>query len=235
MDLKYLITGTGRCGTVFLARVLTSLGIACGHESIFDWKGLSSAKKRLNGEEPIELSYASKMKFENNQWIEIPQWIDKNNIEADASYMAVPFLREDILHDTKIIHVVRHPVKVINSFCNYINYFSSEKPTNSYENFIYKNLPELTNTMPVYDRGALFYIKWNKMIKSDFFYKIEDNTQKLLDFLGKTGNHFSDTTINTYKKSVDKFTLNQIKDKNILDELIELSKEYGYRLENMMI
>ena len=33
--IEYLIIGTGRSGTGFMAHLLTNFGIRCGHESIF--------------------------------------------------------------------------------------------------------------------------------------------------------------------------------------------------------
>ena len=59
MNLKYLVTGTGRCGTVYMARILTSIGIPCGHETIFDYRGTRGARKRLFGEEQLRLSFVA--------------------------------------------------------------------------------------------------------------------------------------------------------------------------------
>ena len=44
MKLKYLVTGTGRSGTVYMARLLTSLGIPCSHEMIFDYRGFGDSE-----------------------------------------------------------------------------------------------------------------------------------------------------------------------------------------------
>lgn len=37
--LKYLITGTGRCGTGYMAQVFKSAGVPCGHEAVFSYDG----------------------------------------------------------------------------------------------------------------------------------------------------------------------------------------------------
>ena len=50
MNLKYIIASTGRSGTVYMARLLTSVGVPCGHESIFTWQGIEKAKKILDGQ-----------------------------------------------------------------------------------------------------------------------------------------------------------------------------------------
>src|SRR5574343_413925 len=102
MKLKYLIVSCGRSGSVWAARFLTGLGIPCGHESIFDWRGLRGAMKKLSGEEIPDLSYASQTRWENGNWQPLEKWLDVNSIEAESSYMAVPYLKEDILKDVKI-------------------------------------------------------------------------------------------------------------------------------------
>jgi hypothetical protein len=127
MDLKYLVTGCGRSGTVYMAKLLTSLGVPCGHETIFDFDGIERALERIAGSIPLKLSETSLRAKED--------WVDVNTIVADASYMAAPYL--DFFPDATIIHVVRHPVKVINSFCNYIHYFQNTEPNPSDPHYIY--------------------------------------------------------------------------------------------------
>ena len=50
--LDFLVTGTGRCGTVYMAELLTSLGIPCGHESLFQMpensKEVNQVKNKYN-------------------------------------------------------------------------------------------------------------------------------------------------------------------------------------------
>ena len=80
MHLKYLITGTGRCGTVFCARSLTNLGTPCGHESIFDWRELELAIKKINGEKTPELSLVAAKNVLDEEWS-----LDLNSLEAESS------------------------------------------------------------------------------------------------------------------------------------------------------
>jgi len=235
MKLRFLITGVGRCGTVFMARLLTHLGVPCGHETIFDWRGLEIAKKRLAGEENLQLSYCSTMKLiGKDTWTPIPVWLeDINQIEAESSYLAAPFLSEDILANTTVIHVVRNPLRVVNSFCNHIVYFQSHKPNNSFEQFIYTNLPALREKMPPYDRACLFYVRWNEMIKASVFHRIEDDPQKVIDVLGLHGPILADKTINSMKKKgVKTFALQDIQSDQIREEFICLGKSYGYHMQS---
>jgi hypothetical protein len=239
VNLKYLITGTGRCGTVYLARFLTSLGIPCGHESIFDWQGCRGAEKRLLGEEKVELSFVSQASYNGKDFKDLDDWIDLNHIEAESSYMSAPFLGEDILRDIPVIHVVRNPIKVVNSFCNYIDYFKSGVGTNSYEQFIYRHIPELKEDMNQYDRACLYYVLWNEMIEKHdvFFHRIEDDKRSLLDFVGVSGNYFDDNSINTLKKvAKNKFASpTQIENQDIQDRFVEIGIRYGYNMSLRMM
>lgn len=237
MKLKYIVTGTGRSGTVYMARLLTSVGVLCGHETIFDYAGIDAARRRLTGELSLNLSVCSTVKFdpltkthENISWHP-----DVNNIVADSSYMAAPFLEDDIVSDAEIIHVVRDPIKVINSFCNSLNYFSDVNSSDSYERFIYGVFPELKSHMPQYDRAALYYLLWNKMIEQSavkFFFRVEDDSVDVLKFLklDKNMQHYNDTQTNVFEK-IKEDTLcsyKQIKSMEIRTELIKMSYKYGY-------
>jgi len=236
-NLKYLITGTGRSGTVYMARLFTSVGILCGHETIFDNQGIDVAKRRLSGEVDLILSECSTTKFnpETDTCENICWHPNVNNIVADSSYMAAPFLNDEIFNSTSVIHVVRNPLNVINSFCNKLNYFEKTDPTDQYEQFIFNYAPELKMNMPQYDRAALFYIRWNQMIEinnPNFVFKIEDNTDLVLEFLKITSGTecYKDTNTNVFKKSKDEVfsKFSQIESVEIKSELIKMASKYGY-------
>jgi len=234
INLKYIITGTGRCGTVFLARLLTSVGVPCGHETIFNYDGIESAKMKLTGLSSLDISHASLMEYNTSkdEWISIPKWInDLSKIVADSSYMAAPYLDQ---FDAKIIHVTRNPIKVINSFTNHLDYFSSKSPNNHWESFIYKIIPELTKDMPQYDRGALFYVLWNELIekKYDLRFKIEDNPDAILDFLNVSGPYFNHKVNSIVKKNRNRFILDKIKSKEITQMLQDKAKKYDYNISS---
>lgn len=232
IKLDYLITGTGRCGTVYLARCLTKWGIPCGHESIFTYEGVRGAIRRLNKEVPISLSVASKMDWTPENVVHNPDYVDVSNLRADSSYMAAIDLGTEILYNTKIIHVVRHPFKVIHSFVNHIDYFKGGNPFSLvYEQFIYRNMPVLKQEMPPYDKASLFYVLWNELIEphADLFYRLEDDVKLVQDFLGVSGDPFPNTKINTFKKPVDSyFDIMDIQDRKIKDQLVAKGEQYGY-------
>ena len=84
--LDFVITGTPRSGTGYVARVLSSLGIICGHEAAFNPWAIEAASVR----KPVV------------------------RLRGDCSWLAAPFLME-LPASTKVFHVVRDPVNTINS------------------------------------------------------------------------------------------------------------------------
>ena len=237
MRLKYLITGTGRCGTVFLARLLTSAGINCGHEMFFNLDGLEGYLDRLQGIKSKEVSAVSTLRLKNDVWETLSPWLI-GPAESDSSYLSAPFLGHETLLETKLIHVVRHPLKVVNSFINGLDYFGSQ--INGYEKNIYKWLPELSEEMSQADRASLYYILWNEMIeqklagKKYLFHRIEDDIQPILDYtecsIPRTKLH-SDTETNTFlKKNSKVFKINDISRTFIKRKLVEIGERYGYSM-----
>jgi hypothetical protein len=227
MSLDYIITGTGRCGTMSIAKSLTSINIKCGHEVIFTYDGLKKA---------------------------IDNAAIHRDLKAESSYMAAPFLDCELLSNCKIIHLVREPMKVINSFVVSYCFFLSSMPTSkkyynvrTYEyppgsdpefkfmKFIYSNVPSLydINISPA-ERAALYYIEWNILIekfchnRNFLFHPIESNIDKLCDFLDvERGSLKLDNTVNKsqYKKA---YNINNIYSEHIKYRLLEIGKKYGY-------
>jgi hypothetical protein len=221
-----------------MARLLTGLGIPCGHEAIFDWHGYNRAKTRMEEKESLKCSMVSCANFVNGEWHAEPKWVEPNEIVAESSYMAAPFLDKPILSGVAIVHVVRNPIRVINSFSNYLGYFKCEESMNEYEQFIYSHLPELQKTMAPCDRAALFYILWNELIdsKETFFYRIEDDVDQLLDFLGIQGGAcYNNTSVNTHRKVGRRFVFSDIQSSEIAQRLVIKCEEYGYAHPNNMV
>lgn len=147
--MKYLITGTGRCGTRTLSVFLTRAGYSCGHESIF-----------RHGGRPKDIP----------------------DVVAESSWMAAPYLDDERLKDTTIIHLVREPIRVVSSIIH-IGLFTSENVA-GYAHFIYLHLPKLKryNTL---NKALYFYIEWNRMIEpyADVFFRLEDGPEALIEKL----------------------------------------------------
>lgn len=223
-NLKFLVTGTGRCGTVFMARLLTSAGIPCGHESVFDYDGIIGAKLKLQGQKPIGGSVCSKLAEEG--------WVNPNEIVAESSYMAVPYLFSPLLKKTKIIHVVRNPLDVISSFVKDLNYFSHAVPVDDkYQRLIYHFLPVLSHIENQIIRACYYYIEWNIAIEKSqqpkIFHRIEDDPAPVIEFVGgNSENLFSNKTINTMRVRKNNFSFSDIPNGPIKKQLLRISERY---------
>lgn len=230
IKLKYIITGTGRCGTLFAANFLSSAGFPCSHEGIFTPKGLNFAKLVIEGKEQSSNSKISQKSI----LVEFSP-----DILAESSYMSAPFLSN--FDSCQIIHLIRNPIDVVSSFLAF-NYFSNSYPSNDkngigikvYEEFIYSHIPELKQEMSQVDRACLYWICWNELIenskKVDYIHRIEDSTKGLSNFLNCEGNHSK--VENSFWGSKPNFELSDIENKLIKKRLIELAKKYGY-LKNL--
>ena len=216
MDMELVVVGTPRSGTVYMSKVLTELGIPCGHETIFNENGISEDRNSWK---------LSSLSLETTG-----SWVDPQNIVADSSYFAVPFLNQ---LNCKKIHVVRNPLKVIRSLSYGINYFSNSVPSNKWEKFIYNYLPELNKDMSQLERTCLFYVSWNKMIKSDFMYKLEDDLILLTDYLKipfKEVKVSNKTNTFTYEKVRKPLFLEDIPNGEIKNLFINYCVELNYDL-----
>lgn len=155
VQLSYIVTGTGRSGTVGLAATLSSVGIPCSHERFFNGNSLEEALRlmKVNGGENSLCS----------QHCGLPGQTDK--VVAESSYMAAPYLDAPCLADVTVIHAVRNPWKVILSFLNNIQFFRGQ-PEHEHEQFIYSVLPQLHEIGNPVDRAVYYYIHWNSMIET---------------------------------------------------------------------
>jgi len=232
--LTYIITGTGRCGTVFMARLLTGLGIQCGHEAVFGLGNLADAEKKLRGEAPIVNSEISNNDGEG--------WTLDDRLAADSSYLAAPFLNSYLLQDTPVIHTIRFPLHVINSFVFGFRYFTHAAPEslqswfcpgNAWQLFIYDHLPILRSDLTVFERAAMYYVKWNEMIEGQcqhrpyFRHRIEDGPAVVADYLGLKGDLYRNNLANV-KVSTKPYDF--VPEGEAKQLLRAMAARYGYEL-----
>ena len=237
--LEYLVVGTGRSGTVYYSKLLTSLGIPCGHESFFNYQGIDAALARLSGRLPPTLSGCSQLRFDGKRHQYSPPHVSLKNLVAESSYMAVPYLGHSCLAGTKVIHVVRHPVHVVNSFVNYLRYFrtppQSTPPGLIYECFIYNHMPELLDYRMPYERAAMYYVLWNQLIETVKAprLKVEDGPGVLRKLLGvNTGKAFDDRRTNTFECAGDRFDVSMLPDGEVKRRFISVGESYGYNMSS---
>jgi hypothetical protein len=230
--LRYVVTGTGRSGTVYLAHLLTKSGLPCGHESVFTPWGLEEAIARLEGRSAIQVS---SMSLEScSDWL-----TGVGEVVADSSYMSAPFLDHAVLKDARIIHVVRHPMDVINSFVVGLNYFQQWIPPDPWHWFMYTHVPQLRLDYHPLERAALYYLRWNQMIetrsagKPYFFCPVETITSKLFVYLGRQcddENLLGARKMNSRMDGKAEYTFEDIPAGPIREELYKLAERYGYTL-----
>lgn len=236
MPLELLVAGTGRCGTVYLARLLTAAGLPCGHESFFDWTGLRAAERRLRGEDRPGLSYASRMRFESGRWVPGDRWLPEGiELRAESSYMAVPFLGEACLAGVPVLHLVRHPLLVANSFLSHLGYFATAKPSNSYEQFIYRHVMGMGEAASPADRACLFYLGWNARIEAarpTRFHRVEDGSSQLLASLGLPAVEVGSRLNALDQRCGNTFRLCKVMDQRLRDDFISLGVRYGYDMRD---
>lgn len=229
MNIRTIVTGVGRSGTTYLARLLTSMNLKCGHESIFDYSEDEIIKERLLNPEKRVISTVS---TQNR-----PVWIDPKQTEAESSYLSAPYLNWPELSEIKIIHVYRNPIKVARSFIMDFNYFENNEPNKKnpfnelgFEEKIWRFLPELSDIQTQAERFCYFYVKWNQLAKNNYKHKeslqvnIEDKNinEKIINFLDLNcdkSNLFNNEKENTYDEN-KKFEYSDIPNGSIKKEFI---------------
>lgn len=244
--LQLLVTGTGRCGTVYMSRLLSSLGIQCGHESIFNSDGWPDAKKRLLGDSDTVLSTVCQTDILTGAEIG-DGWLNRSNLVAESSYMAAPFLCDPLIRDVPIIHIIRNPLEVISSFVKDFEYFSHPRwiRRERYHQFIYSHLPALHEYKNPVSAAVFFYLHWNIMIESQMyvtgkrylFQRIEDMpSDELFEFvkIRKPDSYFSDTKVNSQKRRTKNFALDDIPDEKLRDHLEVFMRRHKYPIACML-
>jgi hypothetical protein len=94
---RVLVTGCARSGTGYLAALLTEVGLACGHELVFEPRTVRRSTS------------------------EAPDW--PQPVRAESSWLAAPYLAR-LPKGTAVVHLVRHPLAVMRSNLR-IGFFSA--------------------------------------------------------------------------------------------------------------
>lgn len=230
MQIEYIVTGTGRCGTLFMANLLTSMGILCGHEAVFTPRGMDWASLVLNGKRNARSSFISAGDNLSDTC--------EGEMIADSSYMAAPYLNKI---DAKVIHVVRNPINVVSSmigdaFRNFKNtkptHFSDLREHHRHEKFIYDNLKDLEKEMPQIDRACLFYVGWNRMIEDStkivLRHRIEDEVSEIKKLFSYEGETYENTSCNSFADQNKEWSFEEIESSAIRSDIEEMAKKYGY-------
>jgi len=157
--------------------------------------------------------------------------------QGEASWLAVPHLQKDIPKwKCPVIHLVRDPLKVINSMYQQSFLGDTQFYKNPYTFIASLSIPEMKYE-PELDRYIGFWIMWNECIEPFAKHRlkiedIDDNPKILFDVL-KTkmpeGKLFSDKKCNSFKnKKIKQLTLKDLEKSKLYKRFIEKAKEYGY-------
>ena len=209
--LDLILTCVGRTASGFYSKYLTSAGIPCGHEHIFNIYGYENAVKRLD-------------KFPK--------------LRADSSWQAAPHLDCDILKDAFVVHLIRHPKQNIESWMR--------QPTESvsvpYWEYAAKHCPKTDNLEYTIDRYAHRYTAWNRMIEEacanrpSVQFDIARDPIELLEILKEQGfldeipnvKLYNNREHNKHGRTPVRFHLDILHDKEVREELEQISSDYGY-------
>ncbi|WP_426584770.1 tetratricopeptide repeat protein [Dapis sp. BLCC M229] len=217
-SLKYLIVATARSGTKFMSEALKSIGVRCGHEAFF---GLLSSKQPKLTRADVE----NRMKL-------------YTQFEADSSWLAVPFLGTDIIpSNTKIVHLTRHPENVCESLIAF-GFFN--RKDNCYTNYLLQHIPEIKASDPEIVKCCKWYLHWHQKIQRRYeqeviHHKIEDGVTVLFEKLNLSFHKykiFDETNCNTRNPNNRRCVrlLSELKEADLLNQLVEISEIYGYSL-----
>ncbi len=151
----FVITGTGRSGTRYMSVLLTQMGIRTGHQSVFHANCLSD-----------EFT---------------PEW---GHYKGDSSGLAAPHLLSLPPDDTLIIHLTRHPSKVMHSLIEqrHLPGQDSNESIRVYD----KYCPGAISIKNVYRRAAYFWVQWNKIVEQTnempyfIHHRIEDHPMPIV-------------------------------------------------------
>ena len=196
VTLEYLVTGTGHSATVWASKVIGSAGVSCGHERIFKDDGIAKAAERFN----------------------------KSRYKAEVSWLAAPYLDNPLLHNAVGVHLVRHPLSVINSWM-----VSGTLSTRGHGYFANQHINFLQYSQNI-DRAIARYVGWNGMIEGRaVLVRAEDGPEALLSALGIAipESVFDNRLENQHARKVMNIDFSAADDV-LLDALLDMSERYGY-------
>ena len=205
-----LLTGTGRCGTGFASKVLTKAGVNCTHEVIF------------RPRDPEETRQEWRARMDNPHW----GWV------GESSWLAMPFLDWPEMKDVTIVHLIRHPKKVMDSQIRMVFWDGCEYRRYARWASIYA-IPEMNDWPRIKDKAALWYLRFNQRIaeRADITHHIERPATELLDKLGieyQPHQVYQNTRYNSRAgHQASDVRLEDIS-KPLRVELAEMSAVYGY-------
>lgn len=198
-QLRYLIVGTGGCGSRSTAIGLQNAGLVATHERIFNFSGA----------------------YPNMDW-----W---RHVEAEVSWLAVHHLNRFVKEypDVMIVHLVRHPFRVTESIYDAGMIYSDNQ--GGYVLYTHNSLQTLHDYDSPWDKTAHYVVEWNKRCEphADLLHRIEEGVPALMEKLGVPFNPEIDEWHHASNKKHPKLERGMIADE-LYDELEAMVERYGY-------
>jgi hypothetical protein len=231
--MRFVVTGTGRCGTRYTSSLFNAAGVPCGHEDVFNVRAGARDIRVSFGLRADLLSPATRLREE---------WKRRfTALEGDASWMAVPRLRW--FRGTKFLQL-RHPMKVVQSWVA-VGFFSFSPALHLQARWAREYMSftgdDLTDAMR-------WWVLWNDLAsrQADFTYRLEDLDAEvfatMLDMIGVDDAHSRAeralTTVPKYVNSAEQrgeervsLSWDEIPDSRAKAALAEAAVRYGYKLD----
>jgi hypothetical protein len=151
--------------------------------------------------------------------------------QAESSWLATPYLQKPELSPLTVVHLVRHPKKVIESKLRLM--FFTHPRYGPHFNWMVQFIPKINDFERPEEKAVYWYLKLNEMVtaRADIFHRVEDKIETLLDELSIQWCDkpvFNDTQYNTrLGYGPVKFNIETIAPK-LKDRLLALTEKYGY-------
>lgn len=165
--MRFVITGTGRSGTQYIARLLSELGGRVGHEA---WFG---PRPGLVDEQWMSCPMLAEAKSRVSTEIRRRQ----RRLEGDVSWMAVPRLSR---FRGLVLLQTRDPVRVISSLVARTQFSRATRVDNPWFRFINHYFDVTGDDML---DSMRWYVEWNRRAEThaDYVYRLEDLDDGLLE------------------------------------------------------
>lgn len=232
---RFVVAGCSRSGTTYMAKLLSELGLPCGHERIFNiWRvyGIGDLT------DPMTAFFETESK------------------QGDASFLSIPYL-DQLPEGTVVLHQVRNPLEVIRSHMG-IRFFADPYVPSMYlanehpqiMDFFRTHAPQIVHANTEIERCMRYWYYWNRMAErtedsSGFTYmryRIEDVDLALMKRIVATitndskeselSNALDMIAKNTNTRPRDtSWTWHNLPSGEDKDRVAELARSYGYDTE----
>ncbi len=186
MATRFVITGCGRSGTGYLAKLLEGLGCPCGHEALFNPARLGWTDSSLMA----RVSYKVNRPLGGRAFLTPEEfWPHRDEfwpeqIPGESSWLAVPYLA-CLPPGTIVLHQVRDPIPVVRSL---VRTKLFQRPRSPYTVFAEEFCEALRHGSPL-ERSIHYWLEWNRMAEQAqslpglryFRYRLEDVDESLVE------------------------------------------------------